>query len=119
MAIEALFISGEPTMDDYTPSSALVGGTVVVVGQRPLVAHRNCAANEKGALASGGGVYELTADGAIGDGVAVYWNDSTNKATVTTNSGNNKHFGFGVPGSTASSDGDKIRVRHNPYRAGI
>src|SRR4051812_46500358 len=114
MAYEAKFIHGEPLMEDYTPTGAVTGGTVVVIGQRPLVAHRNIAANEKSALASGGGVYELTADGAITEGAAIYWNDTTNKATVTANAGANKHFGFGCPGQTAAADGNPIRVSHNP-----
>ena len=116
---EATFLKGNPEFVDYTPGGAIAAGEVVVVGATPLVAHRAIAASEKGALASFGGVYFGVADGAIGAGVAVYWNNTTNKFTVSTNTGANTHFGFAVPGSTAAADGDTLYVEHRPCRAAI
>lgn len=99
---------------DYTPSAAKEGGEVVVVGARPGVVQTSLAANEKGSL-NIGGVYDGTAGAAIAEGDAVYWNATAGKlnnaAGATTG---DKHFGFGVPGSTAAADGDTIRVEHEP-----
>jgi predicted RecA/RadA family phage recombinase len=102
-------------MVDYTPSSAVTGGTVVVVGDLPLVAHRDIAADEQGALAAGGGVYEMTAGEAIAAGKKVWWNDSTNKVVETSTS--NKVFGYLEADSSAAADGDTVRVIHMPEAA--
>lgn len=99
-------------MVDYTPGSAVTGGTVVVVGDLPLVAHRDIAASEKAALAAGGGVYEMTAGEAIAAGKKVYWNDTSNKLVETASS--NKVFGYLEADSSAAADGDTVRVIHAP-----
>jgi len=117
MAVQAQMRHGTPLMIDYTPSAAVSAGDVVVVGELPLVAHDDIAANAKGALAAGGGVYKVTADGALAAGVIVYWDDTNNKVTATTSG--NKFFGFVAPHNAAAADGDAIDVIHAPgTRAG-
>jgi len=107
-----LLISGSPRMVDYTPGTAKTGGSVIVIGVNPYVAHRDIAANELSALAARGGVYSATADGALAEGVKVYWDAATNKVTATA--GANKHFGYIAPGSSASGDGSTVSVIHAP-----
>ena len=111
--MDAIFVSGDPNMVDYTPGSAKTGGTVIVVGDLPFIAHRDIAANELGALAAGGGVYDVIAGEAIAAGKRVYWDDTANKV-VETSSGNTG-FGYVIPGSSAAQDGDTIRVLHQPF----
>lgn len=110
--MEAVFSHGSPLMVDYTPTAAVDAGDVVVVGDRPLVAHADIAADELGALAAGGGVYKLTSAGNYSPGVKVYWNASTGK--ITTAVGSHKHFGFIVPSSDPGADGDEVIVHHCP-----
>lgn len=114
-ANEAIFVQGDPSMLDYTPGSAVAGGSIEVIGDLPLVAHRDIAANEKGALAAFGGVYRILADAAISQGVKVYWNDSTNRVTVTASG--NKVFGYVVPGGASSGAGAYATVFHHPEAA--
>lgn len=104
---------GHCRMLDYTPSgSAVTGGTVVVVGDMPLVAHRDIAVGEQGALAAGGGVYEVVANGALAAGVKVYWDNTANKVSATSTG--NKVFGYMEADSASTADGDYVRVLHNP-----
>ena len=112
--VDAKFVHGTPhvQMMDYTPSSAVTGGSVVVVGDRPLIAHRDIAADEQGALAAGGGVYEVMAGEAIAAGKLVYWDD-TNKKVIETKS-TNTTFGYMEADSSASADEDMVRVHHVP-----
>ncbi len=108
----AEFRYGDPTIAKYTPASALAAGEVVVVGDRPYVSHADVATGTLAGLAAGGGVYELTADGAMSAGAEVYWDAAAEKLTLT--SAGNKHFGSLTPGSSASADGDKVLALHNP-----
>ena len=117
MTVEARFIHGTPRMVDYTPGTAKTGGSVIVVGDIPLVAHRDIAANEKGALASGGGVYEMTAGEAIAAGKIVYWKAADGKVTETA--GDGSIFGYLEPDSSSSNDGDLVRVIHMPNKTSI
>lgn len=110
--MDAKFVHGNPVMVDHTPSSAVSGGDVVVVADLALVAHRDIAASEQGALAAGGGVYECTADAAIDEGDKVYWDD-TNDLVTETSTGN-KVFGYIVDGTSAASSGVKVNVLHKP-----
>lgn len=119
MAVQATFYKGNPEFLDYTPSGALDPAQVVILGQLVGINHRKIAASELGALAVRGGIYFAVADGAITEGAAVYWNDTTNKLSVTANSGANRHIGFGIPGSTTAADGDTLYFHHNPCRAAI
>ena len=109
---EATFYHGNPVYVDHTPTSAVAAGEVIVIGDQPFVAHVDIAADRKGALGSTDGVYILTADGAIGKGVKVYWDNAAKKATLTA--AGNKQFGFVTADSSAAGDGDVIKVRHQP-----
>lgn len=108
---QADFRHGSPVMVDYTPSgSAVNAGDVVVVGNTPMIAHRDIADGVLGAMAAGGGVYRTTADGAIGQGVIVYWDDSEDKVSTTASS----NTVFGITVSSAAADDDPIDVLHQP-----
>ncbi len=108
---QAQFVHGEPLMVDHTAGgSAIPAGTVLVVGTTTRIAHNDIAANEFGALAAGGGVYDVAkATGAgIDDGALVYFN-TTNKNVVAASSGNTL-MGRAI-GSTASG-ATVQRVQH-------
>lgn len=107
---QAQFKQGNPIMADHTPGTAVAAGAVVVVGATPRVAHRDIAANEKGALAVFGGIYEMVGAGVYADGTKVYWDNVAGK--VTTTAGSLKVFGELV--SACSADGATCRVFHNP-----
>src|SRR5690606_20508251 len=108
------FRHGDPRQIDYTPSGADVdAGEVVVVGNTPMVAHLPITDGELGALAVGGGVYRLTAAGAIDNGDPVYWEATDGEATATA-SGN---LLFGIAVSASTTDQDPIDVYHAPDAA--
>ena len=112
---QATFRAGKPLMLDYTPSSAVNAGDVVLSGNRPLIAHTDIAANTKGSVAAGGCVYDATAGEALNAGDKVYWDDASKKIKKTVGAGQTHyHFGFVVPDSSASADGDTVRVQHQP-----
>lgn len=111
--MEATFYQGAPLMVDHTPSGAAVSaGQVVVVGDTPMVAHKDIADGALGALAAGGGVYKVAADAAIAAGKRVVWDDTNNKVSTTATG---KPFGFTL--TAASADGDLIYVAHEPAAA--
>lgn len=113
--MDAIFHHGSPLMVDHTPSGADVeAGDVVVVGDLPLVAHLDIADGKTGALAAGGGVYQVTAGGAAAAGKKVYWDAANGKVTTSAASGANKVFGYVAPESAAAADGDKIYAIHRP-----
>lgn len=111
MPFEAQFLHGDPLMVDHTPSGAVAAGEVVVVGNTPRVAHLDIAANTLGALAAGGGVYQmLCASGAnVAAGKLVYWDNAANAFTETASG--NLHFGFTVAAVTKATYGP---VKHDP-----
>lgn len=122
MAAEVTFRHGNPVMVDYTPAAgAIAAGQVVVIGSVTAntagtaaiagIAHRPIANNELGALAIGGGVYDVTNLNNAADGAKVYWDDTNNK--VTTVSTNNAKFGYIVKsgGGGANSTAKAI---HDP-----
>ena len=98
---DATFRSGNPTMIDYTPSGGNVAlGDVVVIGTVTGntagvgvvagIAHRPITNSTLGALALGGGIYDVVNLNNAANGMLVYWN-GTDK--VTTVSANNAQFG--------------------------
>src|SRR5262245_3514019 len=106
MAGEASFRSGDPVYVDYTPSAGNVSaGQVVLLGNTTGltcgVAHRDIANNTLGAVASGGGVYEVTMLTNIAPWTKVYWDDGNNK--VVSTSTNNAQFGYLVTGNTGAN----------------
>ena len=118
--MQAKLVHGNPLMVDHTPSAAVAAGDIVVVGEIPHVAHLDIDANRLGALAMGGGVYQVTADaGTIEPGDKVYWDDTANKVTEAAAAGANKHFGHVLPDSDPGADGDKVLVKHDPDGSSI
>jgi predicted RecA/RadA family phage recombinase len=111
-ANEAVFRHGYPIKSDYTPSAIVYGGEVVVQEELVCIAHRDIAAGEMGALAIGGGVYEVPAKGAYDCGSKVYWDDTVNQ--VSDNSADGELFGFIVDDTSSAQAGDKVHVLHAP-----
>lgn len=123
---EATMRAGDPVTIDYTPASGDVAvGQVVLLGSVTsntggagaiaLVAHHAISNNTKGALAAGGGIYDVTNLNNAANGAKVYWDDSANK--VTTASTNNAVFGV-IVANGAGGANTTCRVLHNPYYGG-
>lgn len=115
MAFKAQFVHGNPRMLDYTPSGAdVAAGDVLVIGDTIQIAHLNIPDGELGALAAGGGVYDVDKDGAgavaFTDGQTVYWDPATNRATPTAGALKKMGTAVGPAGTTAT----KVRVHHRP-----
>lgn len=104
------YLSGDPTMVPHTPNAAVAAGDVVVTADTPRVAHVDIAAGRAGDLAAEGGVYQMTADGAIAADRKVYWDAAAQKVTLTAAA--NKIFGVTV--TAAAANNDPITVRHDP-----
>jgi predicted RecA/RadA family phage recombinase len=117
MSFETTFRHGLPRMIDYTPSTGNVaGGQVVLLGNTSGlscgIAHNDIVNNVRGALAVGGGVYEvINKDNAAND-AKVYWDDSTNK--ITTTSTNNAQFGYVVRDGGGGANSNCL-VLHYPF----
>lgn len=120
---EATLRHGDPVMIDYTPSAGNVSaGQVVLVGSvtantagtgaLACVAHRDITNNVLGALAVGGGVYDVVNLNNAANGALVYWDDSANK--VTTVSTNNAKFGYVVHGGGGGAN-TTAKAIHKPY----
>lgn len=120
---EATFRHGSPVMIDHTPGGGdVAAGQVVVLGEVTAntagegaiacVAHRPITNNTLGALAAGGGVYDVVNLNNAADGAKVFWDDSTNK--VTTTSTNNAVFGYIVSGGAGGAN-STAKALHKPY----
>lgn len=86
MSFEARFAHGDPIMIDYTPVTAIPAGTVIPgsgTGLTSLIAHHDLEANEVGAVAAGGGVYEMINNSNSANNVLMYFDNVTKKATAT------------------------------------
>lgn len=95
---------------DYTPTSAVAAGDVVVQGELVGVAKQPIAANKLGALAVAG-VFDFPkatgAGTAIAAGANCYWNAGAQQATTTATG--NKLIGKSV---RAAADADAtVRIR--------
>ena len=123
----ATFRHGNPVMIDYTPSAGDVSaGDVVVVGTvgantggtgaLACVAHTDIANNVLGALAVGGGVYDIICLQNSVIGTKVWWDDSV-PTKVTTTSTNNAMFGI-VVGDAGGGANSVCRVLHAPHLQG-
>jgi len=99
---------------DYTPSSDVTAGDVVVQGELVGVAKLDIAADALGALAVTG-VFDFpkaTGGGsAIGAGANVYWDVADGEAKEDDESGANKLIGKTVV--AAGDDDETVRVRLN------
>ena len=121
-ADDATFVHGNPLMVDCTPTTALAAGAVYCPNDGTsavcFVAHSAIAANELGAVAADGGVYDMVSDGDAGvdvPGSPAYWDASANKISGVVTA--NNHFGFTLPQQAAHADGVTIRVWHHPVQA--
>lgn len=90
---------------NYTHSSAVKAGDVIVVGSMTMVASQDLAANQRGGYYVEDvtlNVPKATSGGsAIGLGVRVYWDAGATQGTATV--GSNKHLGVCIE---ANVDGD-------------
>jgi hypothetical protein len=82
---EAVFRHGDPVHMDYTPSAGNVAaGEVVLLGNTAGltcgIAHLDITNNALGALAVGGGIYDVTMITNIAAYTKVYWDDACWKA---------------------------------------
>jgi predicted RecA/RadA family phage recombinase len=113
--MQAIFRRGNPTFIDYTPGSAVSAGDVIPLNDKCYIAHQDIAANEKGSVAVGGGIYEVLKDGTSGPTVAIgekaYWNDSTNVAEATPTS----NTAMGWFASAADGDDASVLVEHGSF----
>jgi predicted RecA/RadA family phage recombinase len=105
--------SSEGRAIDYTPSTDVATGDVVVQGDLVGVARAPIAANTPGALVIAS-VFDFAKATGAGTGIAVgtkvYW-DATNKVATAT-VGTNKYLGKTIK---AAADGDAtVRVRLTP-----
>lgn len=100
---QATYRHGNPLMVDYTPSSAVSAGDVIVIGDDIRIAHVDIAANEKGAVAAQGGVYTFAkstaTSSAIAAGKRVYWDASGEVVTETAST-------HKIAGRTVAAAGD-------------
>jgi hypothetical protein len=114
---EATYRHGDPLMVNYIPAAGdIAAGQVVLLGNTAGltcgVAHVPISNNVLGALAMGGGVYELTNLNNAANYAKVWWDDTNNK--VTTVSTNNALFGF-VTENGGGGANTVCRVRHFPF----
>jgi len=89
MALEARSVGGSPAMTNYTPSSAVSAGQVIVSNGQCLIAHSDIAADKGGALSApnGSAFYEVskgTTAAALTFNQIVYWDDTNNVANTAT-----------------------------------
>lgn len=123
---DTTFRHGSPIMIDYTPGAGDIDAGQVIqltdaasntveVGMSLGIAHVDIANNAKGALAVGGGVYDVVNLNNAADYALVYWSDSVNK--VTTVSTNNAQFGYIVSngGGGANSTAQALHIGWNVY----
>lgn len=114
---EATFRHGDPVYADYTPAAGNVAaGQVVLIGNTAGwttgIAHLDIVNNVLGALACGGGIYDVTMLTNMVQGAKVYWDDAINK--VVTTSTNMALFGYiAGPGGTGANT--TVEVFHSPY----
>lgn len=117
LGVDATFRHGSvESYGDYTPSAGAVdAGDVVVLGNTAGltcgIAHLDIPNGELGALALGGGIYDVVMLGNYAPWTKVYWDASVSK--VTTTSTNNALFGFLVEGNTGANT--TVEALHKPY----
>lgn len=107
---------GQPTMVDYTPGSGNVNsGDVVILGNTAGlccgVAHHDIPNSTQGALAIGGGIYDVLNLNNAANYAKVWW-DATN-TKITTVSTNNALFGFVTSGGGGGAN-TTCRAKHWP-----
>lgn len=122
---DATFRHGDPVSADYTPSGGNVAAGEVVVlgavtantsgtGAYATVAHVPITNNNLGAVAVGGGVYDMVNLNNAANGAKVYWDITNNTRKVTTVSTNNAVMGYIVHGGGGGAN-STCKVNHAPY----
>ena len=122
---DSIFRHGDPVMVDYTPASGniAVGGVVVLgsvtantsgTGGVVGIAHRPITNNTLGAVAVGGGVYDMINLNNAATGAKVYWDIQNNTRKVTTVSTNNAVFGWVVADGGGGAN-TNCKCYHAPY----
>lgn len=87
---------------DFTPSSAVAAGTMVLFGERVFFAELAIPANTLGSLRTTGVVqYEKTTGEAWTVGQKLYWNAGTSK--LTTTSSTNKVAGYAAAAAASGA----------------
>jgi hypothetical protein len=120
---KANLVYGKPVVVRHTEAATHLAGDVIVIGATPFVAHVDVPSFTGGtltdALAAGGGVYQMTANGALTLGQDVWWDPAAGK--ISGVSVNNVHFGIIVAGplfdlgsAGPAADGDLCHVLHCP-----
>jgi predicted RecA/RadA family phage recombinase len=98
---------------DYTPAANVAAGDVVVLGANTGfatgIAHLNIANGVQGALACGGGVYDVVMLTNIAPYATVYWDDTNNKVVTTSTL---PQFGYLLTGNTGANT--TVRAFHDP-----
>lgn len=118
-------IVGNALAIPYKPGSAVSPYSVVVVGNRPLVAHVSLEAGELGSLSPYDGTYIAENDlSEPADNAELYWNGDEEQLVdatyVAANSGTYQHFGFMAPGSKeAITGGHRFYAYHSPNGTAI
>lgn len=111
---EATYRHGTPLFIDHTAEADIAEGEVVLIGNTTGltcgVAHRPIANGNVGALAVGGGVYEMVNLNNAANGAKVYF-DGTKATTTSTN---NATFGFVVRDGSGGANTNCL-VFHHPY----
>jgi hypothetical protein len=114
---EATLRQGAPSFIDYTPAAGnITAGQVVLLGNLTGVscgiAHQDITNNTLGALADGGGVYDVVMLSNLANYALAYWDDTNNKLTSTST--NNAIFGYVVGGGGGGANAT-VQARHLPY----
>lgn len=114
--MKAIYRHGNAGKIDYTPSSNVSAGDVIVHGDGVVIAHIDNEANILGAVSDGGGVYSVPK--ASGEGLTftrgqdVYFDPTANDGAgeITDDPQDTKYFGKAIE---AAGDTDStFRVRH-------
>ncbi len=118
MAFTATYVQDDKAVD-YTPTTAVAAGQVVVQGALVGVAKEPIPANTLGALAVRG-VFDFPKAAGAGSGIAagttVYWDAADQVATASANSGGQAPTAYTLLGVTvqACADADAtVRVKLN------
>jgi hypothetical protein len=114
---EATLRQGAPQFVDYTPAAGnITAGQVVLLGNLVGVscgiAHQDIANATLGALAVGGGVYDVIMLSNLANYALAYWDDTNNKLTSTST--NMAIFGVVVGGGAAGANAT-VQALHLPY----
>jgi hypothetical protein len=114
---DTTFDHGEYTTVNYTPASGNISaGQVVLLGNTAGmtcgIAHHDITNSTLGALAAGGGHYDVVNLNNSANYAKVYWDDTNNK--VTSVSTNNALFGFISSGGGGGANSTAIAF-HWPY----